>query len=162
MERYLLPPKDFINEHCAEGLRLELMFPSCWDGRNVDSRDHRSHVAYPSLVQDGICPDGFLSRVPALLYEVAWETSTFSDTPGLFVLGNGDYTGLGYHGDFISGWDPSFLRTAGETCSDPFGQVEKCSVFTLRDETCEFTMPSELQDEDCYGPRQGLPGIGQQ
>ena len=160
LQRHFLPPKDFIDENCQVGIRLELMFPSCWDGENVDSYDHRSHVAFPSLVQDGVCPDGFVSRIPALFYEMAWETTAFKGIPGHFVLSNSDYTGLGYHGDFISGWDSSFLKTAGEKCSDPSGQVEKCSIFTLKDETCEFTMPSELQDEDCYGPRQGLPGVG--
>ena len=28
-------------------LRLHVTFPSCWDGRNLDSATHQSHVAYP-------------------------------------------------------------------------------------------------------------------
>ena len=27
--------------------RLHIVFPSCWDGVNLDSPDHRSHMAYP-------------------------------------------------------------------------------------------------------------------
>jgi hypothetical protein len=27
-------------------LRLHVRFPSCWDGRQLDSRDHKSHMAY--------------------------------------------------------------------------------------------------------------------
>lgn len=161
LQRHSLPPKEFIDEHCPVGLRLELMFPSCWDAKDVDSEDHRSHVAFPSMVQDGICPDGFPSRIPALLYEVSWETTAFKNMTGSFVLANGDYTGLGYHGDFMSGWDPSFLRRAGQQCSDPSGQVGKCTLFTLKNERCEFAMPSELRSEDYSGPRPGLPGIGQ-
>src|SRR6476620_11220784 len=31
--------------------------PSCWDGKNLDSADHRSHVAYPSFTNIGLtCP----------------------------------------------------------------------------------------------------------
>ncbi|WP_245887440.1 DUF1996 domain-containing protein [Umezawaea tangerina] len=29
-------------------------FPSCWDGRNVDSASHRDHVAFATA--DGVCP----------------------------------------------------------------------------------------------------------
>ena len=31
--------------NCADGLRAEIFFPSCWDGVNSDSEDHRSHMA---------------------------------------------------------------------------------------------------------------------
>ena len=37
--------------------------------------------------------------------------------------------GYGYHGDFISGWEPASLKIAGEKCSDLSGQVEKCSTY---------------------------------
>ena len=39
-------------ETCTGGLRAEVTFPSCWDGLNLDSADHKSHMAYPG-------PDGF-------------------------------------------------------------------------------------------------------
>ncbi|KAJ9653604.1 hypothetical protein H2198_007228 [Neophaeococcomyces mojaviensis] len=159
LQRHFLPSKTFIDQHCPAGLRLELMFPSCWDGVNLDSDDHRSHVAFPSMVQDGKCPDGFSTLLPTLFYEIAWETTTFKNLSGHFVLANNDPTGFGYHGDFISGWDPLLLRAAGERCTDESGQVEKCEVFSLRDEKCEFPIPLEVQNEDYYGPRSGLPGL---
>jgi Domain of unknown function (DUF1996). len=36
---------------CPGGIRTTVTFPTCWDGRNVDSPDHKSHVAYP---KDGV------------------------------------------------------------------------------------------------------------
>jgi len=39
-----------------------LEFPSCWDGENLDSKDHRSHVAFPD--DNGRCQDGF-KAIPA-------------------------------------------------------------------------------------------------
>ena len=33
---------------CPYGLRVNNFFPTCWDGVNVDSPDHKSHVSYPS------------------------------------------------------------------------------------------------------------------
>ena len=34
-------------------LRLHIRFPECWDGRNLDSADHKSHMAY---AMKGTCP----------------------------------------------------------------------------------------------------------
>ncbi|WP_250573534.1 DUF1996 domain-containing protein [Nonomuraea sediminis] len=33
-----------------------LDFPSCWDGQNTDSANHRTHIVFPG--QDGACPQG--------------------------------------------------------------------------------------------------------
>lgn len=43
---------DFPPNNCPNGMRLEVMFPSCWDGKNVDSKNHQSHVAYPVGVRE--------------------------------------------------------------------------------------------------------------
>lgn len=49
--RHYLPDKSFIDANCPDGLRLELMFPSCWNGKDTDSPDHRSHVvSRPPLI----------------------------------------------------------------------------------------------------------------
>ena len=33
-------------KYCPKGIRATVIFPSCWDGKNLDSPDHKSHVAY--------------------------------------------------------------------------------------------------------------------
>lgn len=91
--RHYLPDKAYMDANCKDGIRLELMFPSCWDGVNVDSADHQSHMAYPDLVQDGNCPSGFPVRLVSLFYETIWNTYQFVGVPGQFVLSNGDPTG---------------------------------------------------------------------
>ncbi|KAF2455618.1 hypothetical protein BDY21DRAFT_365361 [Lineolata rhizophorae] len=160
--RHTMPSKQYLDDNCANGLRLELMFPSCWNGQDLDSDDHKSHVAYPSLVMDGDCPEGFEQRVPSLLYETIWATQDFAGVEGEFVISNGDPTGCGYHGDFIAGWDEDFLQLAVDTCTNPSGNIEDCPHFDIQSEddcrSCKFTMPSELDDDDCEGPREGLPG----
>ena len=41
------------NTHCPENLRMQIVFPSCWDGKNIDSEDHKSHGRlFSSLVAD--------------------------------------------------------------------------------------------------------------
>ncbi|WP_067478370.1 DUF1996 domain-containing protein [Actinomadura hibisca] len=43
---------------CPGGSRVQrvLEFPSCWDGRNTDSANHRTHIVFPS--GSGSCPGG--------------------------------------------------------------------------------------------------------
>src|SRR5882757_4426339 len=54
---------DFIN--CPPGSMLEsyLDFPQCWNGRDLDSPDHKSHMAYPV---NGDCPATHPVPVPKL------------------------------------------------------------------------------------------------
>lgn len=66
---------------CHGGIRSTVTFPTCWDGENVDSPDHRSHVAYPSsgtFESEGRCPDSHPVRLPQLMYEVLWDTREFN------------------------------------------------------------------------------------
>lgn len=91
--RHFLPTKDYIDANCPDGIRTELMFPSCWDGVNLDSDDHKSHVAYPDLVITGDCPDTHPVRLPGLFYETIWEMSAFSDRTGILAFSNGDPLG---------------------------------------------------------------------
>eukprot|EP00553_Chaetoceros_curvisetus_P002667 CAMPEP_0204621210 /NCGR_PEP_ID=MMETSP0717-20131115/6998_1 /ASSEMBLY_ACC=CAM_ASM_000666 /TAXON_ID=230516 /ORGANISM="Chaetoceros curvisetus" /LENGTH=82 /DNA_ID=CAMNT_0051635573 /DNA_START=895 /DNA_END=1139 /DNA_ORIENTATION=+ len=47
----------FPKTACAE-LEVSMAFPTCWDGVNIDSDDHMSHVAYDveGGQFDGDCP----------------------------------------------------------------------------------------------------------
>ena len=67
-------PKGF----CGGGIRTTITFPTCWDGKNTDSPDHKSHVAYPvngSFESGGDCPDTHPVKLPQLMYEVMWDVS---------------------------------------------------------------------------------------
>ncbi|KAJ4303951.1 hypothetical protein N0V88_001552 [Collariella sp. IMI 366227] len=51
---------------CKEGIMANHRFPTCWDGVNLDSPDHQSHVAYPengTFAQDAACPASHSSRL---------------------------------------------------------------------------------------------------
>ena len=91
--RHYLPTKDYLDANCLDGIRLELMFPSCWNGHDLDSPNHKDHVAYPDLVMDGTCPEGFKTKLPGLFYETIWGTDSFTGFDGEFVLANGDVQG---------------------------------------------------------------------
>ncbi|KAL9598292.1 MAG: hypothetical protein Q9219_004593 [cf. Caloplaca sp. 3 TL-2023] len=159
--RHSLPEKSWIDSNCPDGIRLELQFPSCWNGEMDGGESHKSHVAFPNWINGGDCPAGFDRRLPALMYETIVATDQFIGKGGKFVLGNGDPTGYGYHGDFIAAWDEGVLQQAVEQCTDMGGQMKSCGVFEFPENTASCTLenlPSELQDENVEGPMQGLPG----
>ena len=95
--RHTMPPKDYLDAHCLDGLRLELAFPSCWNGKDKDSKDHKSHVAYPQFILNGgECPSGYETRLPTLFYETIYNVQAFNGIDGQFVLSSGDPTGRLY------------------------------------------------------------------
>lgn len=93
LSRHFLPDKAYLDANCADGVRFEHMFPSCWNGVDVDSPDHRSHVAYPDLVMTGNCPKSHPKRLISLFYEIIWNTAAFKGRNGRFVISNGDIQG---------------------------------------------------------------------
>ncbi|PKS10707.1 hypothetical protein jhhlp_002464 [Lomentospora prolificans] len=164
--RHYLPDKAFIDENCPDGIRFELMFPSCWVGDNVlDSANHQDHVAYPDTVMDGPCPSDFPVRLPGLMFESFYNTVEFKSRSGSYVLANDDTQGFGYHGDFISGWDEETLRQAVNQCTNMSGRIDDCPVFQLQSESdasqCNLDTPSILSAENVFGPMASLPGFGQ-
>ncbi|KAL7530937.1 hypothetical protein ACHAWF_003572 [Thalassiosira exigua] len=54
-------------------MELSISFPSCWDGVNLDSPDHTSHVAFPSGEEkDAPCPGSPPVRIPRLDFFIRW------------------------------------------------------------------------------------------
>lgn len=103
------------NRDCPNGMKTDLYFPPCWDGINLWKSD-MSHMAYPlGSVNANSCPISHPVRLPAILLEYTWLVSqVMPNTPlaGNLVWANGDTTGYGVHGDFVSGWDSAVLQRA--------------------------------------------------
>ncbi|KAI0245871.1 hypothetical protein BJV78DRAFT_1079384, partial [Lactifluus subvellereus] len=121
----------FANTNCPDGLRAQVFFPACWDGVNLDSSDHKSHMAYPDRIDNGLCPSSHPIHLVSIFYEVYYNVAPFNalNNGGRFVLANGDPTGYGLHGDFLNGWDRSVLSRAITTCTAASGVIEDCPVF---------------------------------
>lgn len=89
-------------------LHLVLTFQDCWDGKHLDSEDHKSHVAYST---DGSCPDTHPVHLPQLT--VAVEFPIHGTGHDLFLASG---TLFSAHGDFLNAWEPEGLAREVEAC----------------------------------------------
>ncbi|WP_018623588.1 DUF1996 domain-containing protein [Kangiella aquimarina] len=112
-------------------LRMDLFFPSCWDGENLDSEDHRSHMAYP--VNDGgpegtHCPDSHPVPVVRVSYHYAFGVLPEYTHPversskgwrlaaDMYEVTNEQAGGLSLHGDWFNAWHPSIMEAILSNC----------------------------------------------
>lgn len=109
-------PKQPEPFHCPQrgaGLQLNLVFPTCWDGENLGSADHRSHLAAVVRADDGTaaCPASHPVVLPEVTVEVRYPPMA---GPGPFTLASGPVTGG--HGDILVAWDQDHLAGEVDTC----------------------------------------------
>ncbi|KAJ3532152.1 hypothetical protein NMY22_g7858 [Coprinellus aureogranulatus] len=77
------PPDTFElpKEVCTGGIRSNIYFPQCWDGKSLDPPDHQSHVSHG--IGRGFfgtdCPDTHPFRLPLLFLEIVWDTRPFNN-----------------------------------------------------------------------------------
>ncbi|CAF0997440.1 unnamed protein product [Didymodactylos carnosus] len=157
---------------CKNGFRMQVFFPMCWDGKNLDSPDHRSHMAYSSQYNTGDCPATHPVRLPALFYEAFYSVDKFPHGTGRqpFVLSSGDPTGYGFHGDFVNGWDFDVVKNmlADSSClasnTNLGNNPERCLplkpfVKQSVDANCELAKPIPLTENiGMIEPIKRLPG----
>ncbi|RYZ75707.1 MAG: DUF1996 domain-containing protein [Proteobacteria bacterium] len=102
------------NEHatigdamCPVGSHVGAGFssPDCWDGKNLDSKDHRSHLANGSYGSWGYykCPDTHPYVIPAFTMK-AWFAS---------------------HGDWFGAWDDDVMKEWHDNAID---KLQNCSA----------------------------------
>ncbi|KAH7929788.1 hypothetical protein BV22DRAFT_1001996 [Leucogyrophana mollusca] len=137
----------FPTTDCEAGFNARIHMPACWDGQNLDSPDHRSHMAFLSGLDNGDCPSDHPVYMMKLFYEVTWNVHDFASrwnvndpTAWPFVYATGDPTGYSWHGDFFNGWDTTALQNAIDHCNNPndqtgSGVTEACSYLTVQSAT---------------------------
>jgi hypothetical protein len=88
-------------------LRLHIRFPECWDGRRLDSADHKGHMAYATRAG---CPSTHPVEVPQITQIYRYPTR---GGEGFSLASGGVYSA---HADFVNAWNPGALRKLVEGC----------------------------------------------
>jgi hypothetical protein len=104
-------------------------FQSCWDGRNIDSANHRTHVAFADA--NGKCGNGF-QAIPQLVQRIVYDVDAPSLNDGgrtvpLFAVDSFPeqvHKPVTDHGDFINVFDEDLM---GEMV-DCINAGRKCGV----------------------------------
>ncbi|HSX99719.1 MAG TPA: DUF1996 domain-containing protein, partial [Streptomyces sp.] len=98
-------------------------FQSCWDGRNIDSANHRTHVAFAAA--DGSCGAGF-KAIPQLVQRIVYDVDAPSLQDGgrttpLFAVDSFPeqlHKPVTDHGDFINVFDEDLMREMVDCIND--------------------------------------------
>jgi hypothetical protein len=119
--------------NCAVGddMVQEIEFPQCWDGVNLDSPDHKSHMAYANPSLPG-CPSSHPVPLPKISFSIHYRVTTANQAT-FWRLSSDTYSGpAGYssHGDWWNGWDQGTMETFVRTCNN---QALDCKSHLLGD-----------------------------
>ncbi|CAI7751063.1 unnamed protein product, partial [Closterium sp. NIES-53] len=129
---------DFPHQKCPQGDQLiaKINFPVCWDGKNIDSADHRTHVVHIPL--NTTCPSSHpvaLPRISIKVYypvssdlDLTWPKDGVKGSPAVYlstVQSGGTGSPYEYHSDFINGWDQKVLTRLVTDC---INKNKKCLV----------------------------------
>ena len=117
-----------IPPHClpGEAVRTRINFPQCWDGINLDSPDHKSHMAVPQAYNSPDsarpfrCPATHPVVLPLITLTIDYDVPAGADT-SKWRLASDDYDakkpgGYSIHADWMNGWDPVVSDLWGVKC----------------------------------------------
>ncbi|KAK1826452.1 hypothetical protein QBC39DRAFT_386675 [Podospora conica] len=158
----------FPTTPCTGGIFTTQHFPACWDGKNLDSPDHQSHM-YNTKSSNGFmnspaCPASHPVRMPQVAYETVFDTTKFnslwkSGDPNPFVWSfEGKADGAGTHADYLFGWKGDSLQRAmdkSECFYDGCGSITKQQMSVAN----ECKIPETVKEET-DGWLAHLPGRG--
>jgi hypothetical protein len=99
-------------------LSAKISFPGCWDGKHLDSPDHKSHMAYPLR---GACPASHPVALPSVGIRVRWKTVRGVPSSRLSLSSGGQ---LSLHADFWNVWNPAAMEWLVSHC---LNQTQNCT-----------------------------------
>jgi hypothetical protein len=122
------PDPAYVNWHCeipgiptggavprclpGTNLVLSFTFPDCWDGRRLDSVDHKRHMAYTVPADNflRVCPGTHPVALPQISLNIRYATP---GGPGVSLASGSPWTA---HADFFNAWDQAELAALVRHC----------------------------------------------
>ena len=120
-----------IPTDCPTGatLGIGVAFPQCWDGVNLDSPDHKSHMAYPG---NG-CPATHPVAVTGITLNVTYKVGANGTSKWRLSSDNYDKSlpgGYSTHADWFDGWNTDTMNTWVTRC---INATMDCHAYLLGD-----------------------------
>jgi hypothetical protein len=117
-ENYIGHPPTIPQCPVGQHVAMHVVFPQCWDGKNLDSADHKSHMAYP---RSGSCPASHPVPIPEISFTVTYPVP--AGGTGGWRLASDHYDeslpgGYSVHADWFDGWDPDVAETFVRNCNN--------------------------------------------
>lgn len=120
---------------CGDGtdryqLRAKIVFPDCWNGKDLDSPDHQSHMAYSCRHGEceltngtigktaNVCPITHPVRIPQVTINANFDKLNPSHA---YRLSSDNYDskyagGYSLHADWMNGWDETIMKRIIDSC----------------------------------------------
>jgi hypothetical protein len=121
---------------CPLGAKLGIFanFPTCWDGSNLDTSDHRSHLAYPLITGAPVgynkCDNAHPNMIPSIEIQFYFEIDA-NFVAGKWRLASDEMLaaaatdpGMTFHTDYWEAWSRTALTQINLTCWRP---LNSCS-----------------------------------
>ncbi|KAI1364038.1 hypothetical protein F5Y08DRAFT_340118 [Xylaria arbuscula] len=164
--------KNFPNKPCPAGIMANIRFPTCWDGKNLDTANHMDHKSQfltlgsaqwhtqPTVpsIPEAPAPPLIQFQYHNVMYETVWDTRQFNnpedwpeDGSQPFVWSFGDQTGYGSHGDYLFGWKGDALQKTMDTpcyvncptlTTQAVADQNKCKVARSYEEDIDDWLPA--------------------
>ncbi|CCK24947.1 secreted protein [Streptomyces davaonensis JCM 4913] len=103
-------------QNCPTGtqLNIRMQSPSCWDGRYLDTPDHKSHMAYPVVkpgTNNNVCPTSHPVALPMVEFKMAFPVD--GDMSQVRLASGRGYS---FHYDFFNAWHEPTLAALVDHC----------------------------------------------
>ena len=106
----------------GETMQMHVAFPQCWDGKNLDSPDHQSHMAHTvsTLTTANKCPTSHPIALPQVSVNFNYKV-TATNNPASWRLASDNYAaslpgGFSAHADWVNGWGEKFIAGIVKNC----------------------------------------------
>lgn len=116
-------------------MQMVVEFPQCWDGKNLDSPNHKDHMAYTVNTNGNFsCPTSHPVLIPLISLNLNYKVA-FNGQLAKWRLASDNYkfeanAGYSGHADYVEGWDRPTLEGMVKNC---LNATKDCHAHLLGD-----------------------------
>ncbi|MGH1561922.1 DUF1996 domain-containing protein [Mumia sp. DW29H23] len=134
-----------------ETLISELVFPDCWDGKRLDSPNHKAHMRF-SRGKRARCPKSHPVKLPQVTFE-AWHHGVNGRAKAFRLASGSAYT---MHGDIMSAWRPRAFARLVNRC---LNVARDCTPLRLDQIGRSSVREAQVDAQLAVAPERATPAV---